>query len=168
MSHHHPQLLKENRAKPPGSAGLTKAVEKGKRTAKGAQPCKTWNSHVTNILPQKIFSGTTWIMLSSPYTSFLETDSTIPTHGITAISFVNLHIPSSAGIFSGLSQRKLSYSEDKISFQYKILYYSIHTICKFLLVFCVLGREICLHLIKKKSSYLYDSKRAKPKSSQWS
>lgn len=44
--------------------------------------------------------------------------------------FFNLHITSLAGIFLGVPYRKLSYSEDKIS--------------------CVLGKEICLYLIKKK------------------
>lgn len=71
---------KGNRVEPPGSAGLTKAVEKGKGTAKDAQPCRPRSSHVTNIPPQHISSGPTWTMLSSPYTSFLETDSTIKTH----------------------------------------------------------------------------------------
>lgn len=88
MIHHHPQLLKVNRVKTPGSAGLTKAVEKGKDIAKDVQPHKTWSSHVTNIPFQQISSDTTWIMLSPPHTSFLETDSTIQTHWITAISFL--------------------------------------------------------------------------------
>lgn len=136
-------------------------MEKGKDTAKDAQPCKTWSSHVTNIPLQQISSGTAWIMLSSPNTSFLETDSTIQTQNRCNL-FFNLHIASLAGIFLGVPYRRVSYSENKISFQYKILYYSIHNMCKILLAFCVLSRKICLHLIFKKSNYLHDSKRAKP------
>lgn len=80
ISHRHPQLLRGTEQNPPGSAGLTKMVEKGKGTAKDAQPCRTWSSHVANIPPPQISSGTTWTMLSSPYTSFMEMDSTIQTH----------------------------------------------------------------------------------------
>lgn len=149
MSHCHPQLLRGTEWNPPGSAGLTKVVEKGKGIAKDAWPWRTWSSHVTNIPSPQISSGTPWTMLSSPNTSFLETDSTIQTHWITGISFLTCTL---FPRFLGVPYRRVSYSEDKISFQYKILYYSICNMLKFLLAFCVLGRKICLYLIKKKKN----------------
>lgn len=113
----------ENRAKPPRQHKAHQSGGKGKGHCQKCSAIKDIGfSH--NKLPSTDFLRQ--YMDDSPFK-----------HNGSLGSFFNLYF-SLSRYFLGVTYNRVSYLEDRISSQYKNLYYRTHNVCKFILGFCPL------------------------------